>query len=212
MSLDDEPIILYIKGVTKANFFDIDDLLNNDALSNMSIGHLDDMSDLDNMDETLSNYSSKSQRKSKSSKKKKKKKKYDTIPNTYKGLHEWLTCTNILCKHCCLKHYYVPIPLPEYFRQSKDGEPNVIIKQMLFCSFPCLIAYIQNHYTGDQKEQYMNSMHYMYKQFYGKELIEYIIPAPDPEEIQCFGGRNAMYTVESFKEHIMSICPMDYII
>lgn len=134
---------------------------------------------------------------------------YDSIPNAFTGLEYWISNTNISCINCSMAHDNVPIPIPDYFKPiNNDLDINVKIEGVLTCSFPCAMTYIKKKYKDNDYENKRASLLLLYKYFVGVNT-NHIECAPNPEEIDIFGGANARYTVLSFRKKINQIAPVD---
>jgi hypothetical protein len=137
--------------------------------------------------------------------------KYNIIPTHYTGITTWIKSTNVLCSHCSLSHNWIPIPCPDYFIPSGSSNVTISLLKALFCSFPCAMTYIYEHYSGEEYEQKISGLYFIYFEFTNTKT-SYIPLAPFRDEITCFGGSNATYSVKVFKQHIMSLVPFsDYI-
>lgn len=127
---------------------------------------------------------------------------YDEIPIKFTGLEHWITRTNVLCGHCGLSHNNVPIFLCDYFSNTTE----ITIGRLLFCTFPCYMSYIKKNYTGTKYDNMVFVIKYIYHIFTGEDIAE--IPlAPDPWEIDAFGGKNARFTIFQFQKHVNKLIP-----
>lgn len=183
MDTVDEPIVIVIKGVFKKDIDDVDDYFDDSETSESDI----DISP------------------------------YNEIPQKYTGLEHWPKRTNILCAHCCLSHNNPPVFIPEYFingggNVNKDDAINISIYRALLCAFPCGATYIAKNFTGEEAEQKMTGLKFVYKEFTGDD-IDYIPLAPFQEEIDQFGGSGATYTVARFQRMVNRLVPIsEYLI
>ncbi len=127
---------------------------------------------------------------------------YDTIPLRFVTLDTWILQTNILCSHCGLTHNNVPVFLPEYINNN-----GITIKRVLFCTFPCAMSYIRNHYYGSNFDNLIIAIRHVYHIFTGETIIE--IPyAPETHEIDAFGGKNAKYKIYEFRRIVDELVPL----
>ena len=128
---------------------------------------------------------------------------YDVIPARFNTLDTWILQTNILCSHCGLSHNNVPIFLPEYINNN-----GITIKRVLFCTFPCAMSYIRNHYYGPSFDNLLIGIRHVYTIF-TSETIDEIPYAPETHEIDAFGGKNAKYKIYEFRKLVDELVSLD---
>ena len=135
--------------------------------------------------------------------------KYNEIPRKFQGIDKWIRETNIHCRYCTFQFKSVPVFLPEYITSDTD----INIHQILFCGFPCAASYVTNNYTGYELQKMIHSLGFVYKLFTGGDNITNIPVAPNLSECEIFGGKNAKYTSQQFRDLVARLLPtMAYII
>lgn len=130
---------------------------------------------------------------------------YDEIPHRFYSLDQWILQTNVLCSHCGLPHNNIPIFIPDYFNGQNNG---ITIMRALFCTFPCAMSYIKKNYPGSKFDNLLIAIKYVYELF-TNEKIDEIPTAPDPLEIDAFGGKNARYKMSQYQKYVNNLIPMN---
>lgn len=138
---------------------------------------------------------------------------YDKIPEIFITLDEWPTKTNLLCWNCSRSFDCRPVFIPTEIKIiMKDDYRNVreIKNGYLefkvygnYCSFNCAAAYINRHYSGENKERLMKNLLKLACLFTGKN-ITYIREAFDITMCKRYGG---IYTEEQYNTFMAGINP-----
>jgi hypothetical protein len=112
---------------------------------------------------------------------------YDKIPRYFSGLQTWPKSMNLRCWWCTLQFGGTPLFMPERFYDA-DGHPRIDVTGA-FCSFPCLVGYVNQLHKADKtrRQQMCEHIKRLFKIMTGKTMY-YMDAAPDKSKLNIYGG------------------------
>lgn len=159
---DSEPHILFLNGITMADYRSPEDDLDEKLLSSVQT----DQQQGDPMP-------------------------FDEIPQQFTGLDKWPLTTNLKCWVCDFQFGNRPVFVPKYIRRgSGGGNDGGIVVGVLgnMCTFNCAERYIEDTFTSYETAwSYQKNLTIVYELFTGKSVSR-IKPSPPKTMMRQYGG------------------------
>lgn len=112
---------------------------------------------------------------------------FNKIPQYFRDVGTWPSCTNIRCWSCHQYFDTIPIFIPSKVDCDSDGNKRYKVLGN-FCSFTCAMLYLDINFRGsDLQWEYNKMLYHIYKVFNGVS-IDYIPCSPPPQDMIQYGG------------------------
>lgn len=105
----------------------------------------------------------------------------DTTPLVFES---WPEVTSICCWNCTEPFDFAPVFLPYHFHEKKQ----LFFTKGVFCCFPCMKRYNDDHHHGPLHDRVSALISYMYKKMQGSILHHGVSTAPPVYRLRKFGG------------------------
>lgn len=112
---------------------------------------------------------------------------------------KWTTSTNLHCWNCDLQFPTTPVFVPTGITENEFGLTEYEVHGN-FCTFNCAQSYIEDKFSGQQRDDRTRMLKMLYKAMTGRR-IEIIKPSPEKTIMERYSGTPGLSAVE-YKEKI----------